>query len=168
MPSETLPSVASLLAGWLISGREGAWDGVDCRGGAMVKKDRNFAAPSLFCPCQDIFTTADSEQFLAHLLHITLSFTSFSCICCAISHFLRSERPLYPNDRVDSALFQSLGVFLCSKHSYDVVTNFLYLITLRHPDSVLLIADALRHPQLVLVIHDSSLTRPLTYLFSAC
>jgi hypothetical protein len=33
---------------------------------------------------------------------------------------------------------------------------------------VLLIADVLRHPQLVLVIIDSSLTRPLTYLFSAC
>jgi hypothetical protein len=48
------------------------------------------------------------------------------------------------------------------------VTNFLYLITLRHPDSVLLIADVLRHPQLVLVINDSSLTRLLTYLFSAC
>jgi hypothetical protein len=44
----------------------------------------------------------------------------------------------------------------------------IFFITLRHPDSVLLIADVLRHPQLVLVIHDSSLTRSLTYLCSAC
>jgi hypothetical protein len=46
--------------------------------------------------------------------------------------------------------------------------KFLYLIALGHPDSVLLIADALRHPQLVLVINDLSLTRPLIYPFSAC
>jgi hypothetical protein len=40
---------------------------------------------------------------------------------------------------------------------------FYYLIALRHPDSVLLIADALHHPQLVLVIDDSFLTCMLTY-----
>jgi hypothetical protein len=45
------------------------------------------------------------------------------------------------------------------------VTNFPYLIALRHLYPVLLIADALRHPQLVLVIADSSLTRSLTYRF---
>jgi hypothetical protein len=42
---------------------------------------------------------------------------------------------------------------------------FCYLIALRHPNPVLLIADALCHPQLVLVIDDSFLTRTLTYYF---
>jgi hypothetical protein len=47
----------------------------------------------------------------------------------------------------------------------DDVTNFSYLIMLRHLYLVLLIADALHHPQLVLVIVDSSLTCSLIYQF---
>jgi hypothetical protein len=46
-----------------------------------------------------------------------------------------------------------------------LVTNFPYLIVLRHLYSVLLIADALCHLQLVLVIVDSPLTCLLTYRF---
>jgi hypothetical protein len=44
------------------------------------------------------------------------------------------------------------------------VTNFPYLITLCHLDSVLLIADALSHPQLVLVINKVGIV-PSAHMF---